>query len=109
MDGPHPNASAALATSRIARRVAAYAWAAPNTALGLILGLVAVGFGGRARAVCGSLEFSGGRLADLVSAAPRPFSFCAITFGHVILGVSEADLEAVREHEHVHVAQYEAW
>jgi hypothetical protein len=31
------------------------------------------------------------------------------TFGHVILGVDEATLAAVRAHEQVHVRQYERW
>lgn len=33
----------------------------------------------------------------------------AITLGHVILGVTADDLAASRDHEHVHVAQYERW
>jgi hypothetical protein len=101
----HLRASAAL---RVARRIAAYAWASPNTLLGLTAGLVVLASGGRVRPICGTLEFSGGCLGRL-AAAPASFPFCAITLGHVILGVSDADLDAVRRHEHVHVAQYEAW
>jgi hypothetical protein len=44
-----------------------------------------------------------------MSMLPGTFRFSAITFGHVILGLSEASLAAARSHEHVHVAQYEAW
>jgi hypothetical protein len=98
-----------LNASRIARRVVAYAWASPNTVLGLFVGLVALAFGGRVRLVLGILEFSGGRAGRAVSAAPALFSFSAITFGHVVLGVSAEALEAARQHEHVHVAQYETW
>ena len=88
---------------RIARRIAAYAWAGPNTLLGVLMGLVVLAFGGRIRLVRGALEFSG------APSPPTLLSFGAITFGHVILGVSEDGLEGAREHEHVHVAQYEAW
>jgi hypothetical protein len=87
----------------------AYAWAGPNTLLGLLIGLVVLSFGGRVRTVGGCIEFSGGRMGTPASSPPPFFSFRAITFGHVILGLSAADLEAVRQHEHVHVGQYEIW
>ena len=86
--------------------LAAYAWASPNTLLGLLAGLVVLALGGRVRVVRGVAEFSGGLPASWVAGAIR---FHAITFGHVILGVSEAELAAARSHEHVHVRQYEAW
>jgi len=35
--------------------------------------------------------------------------FRAITLGHVILATDKATLSAAREHEHVHVRQYERW
>ena len=94
---------------RIAHRIAAYAWAAPNTLLGLFAGLLFLAFGGQVRVVRGVLEFSGGWLCNRMSSEPTVLRFRAITFGHVILGVSAADLEVVRQHEHAHVAQYEAW
>ena len=90
----------------VARRLAAYAWASPNTLLGLLAGLVVLALGGRVRVVRGVTEFSDGLLASWVA---DPVRFNAITFGHVILGVSEAELAAARSHEHVHVRQYEAW
>ena len=86
--------------------LAAYAWASPNTLLGFLAGLAVLALGGRVRVVRGVAEFSGGLLASWVAGAVR---FNAITFGHVILGVSEAELAAARSHEHVHVRQYEAW
>jgi hypothetical protein len=93
----------------ITRRIAAYVWAAPNTLLGLFAGLAVLSFGGRVCVVGGTLEFYGGLLGSFISSTPPLFHFRAITFGHAILGVSAADLEAVRQHEHVHVAQYEVW
>jgi hypothetical protein len=93
----------------VVRRAAAYVWAGPNTLLGLMAGLLVLGLGGRAQFVRGVIEFHGGLAAALCSALPGPMRFSAITFGHVILGVGVLTLVAVREHEHVHVRQYEAW
>jgi hypothetical protein len=36
-------------------------------------------------------------------------SIGAITFGHVVLGYDEAILDISRDHERVHVRQYERW
>jgi hypothetical protein len=98
--------AAALLARPLAQRLLAYAWAAPYSLLGLLFGLGAVPFGARAHLHEGALEFG----LDARSSRPRPpFGFAAITFGHVILGVDEATLAAVRAHEQVHVRQYERW
>ncbi len=94
---------------RIALRLLAYAWAAPYSLVGLFIGTVAMLFGARAQLREGALEFGGGRLGALLSRLPAPFSFSAITFGHVILGTDLAALAAARAHEQVHVRQYERW
>jgi hypothetical protein len=91
------------------RRIAAYAWAGPNTLLGLAAGLAMLVFGAAACRIQGTLEFSGGALGLLFASRLRPFRFRAVTFGHVILGTSAAALAEAREHEHVHVRQYERW
>ena len=57
----------------------------------------------------GAVEFGGGRIWGVLSRCPRPVSFCAITFGHVILGVNHDTLDTVRSHEQVHIRQYERW
>ena len=44
-----------------------------------------------------------------VSFLPHPLRFCAITFGHVVIGVDHETLAHCRTHEHVHVRQYERW
>ncbi len=90
-------------------RMLAYVWAAPNTVLGLAAGLVMLVFGGRVRLVSGVAEFHGGLLGRLLARPWGTFRCGAMTLGHVILGVSEADLIALRRHEHVHVGQYERW
>lgn len=90
-------------------RIAAYAWASPNSALGLTLGLLMSLLGARSRSMRGVLEFSGGALGAAIAKPAVRIPFRAITFGHVILGADAATLEAARDHEHVHVRQYEAW
>ena len=99
--------------SGIARYVA-YLWAAPCTLAGLLLACPIVILGARCHKVRGVLE---------VGLAPRRWSltkqfqsrcvkhlpFSAITFGHVIIGLSQTDLDDLREHEHEHVWQYEQW
>jgi len=86
-----------------------YVWAAPATAVGLVLGGLACALGATARVTAGVVEVAGGRLGELVSSAPRTRRFHAITFGHVVLGCSHAALAELRAHEHEHVRQYERW
>ena len=85
------------------------AWAAPYTALGLLLGFVVVLAGGSMHLRQGTLEFGGGRLGRLLSRLPPPCCFSAFTLGHVILGTDQGALAAARAHEQVHVRQYERW
>jgi hypothetical protein len=105
---PHPVAPAERSGVGLRfGRVLRYAWAAPATALGLVLGGMALLVGARARRVHGVLEISGGAVRTFVEA--WPWRFVAITFGHVVLGVDAATLEQSRAHERVHVRQYERW
>lgn len=85
-------------------RLLRYLWAAPCSAVGLMLGLGALCCGGSARTVSGILEFSLRRDKPL----PR-FPFAAITFGHIVLGLNEPLLVRCRAHEFEHVKQYERW
>ena len=98
-----------MTVRRIVCRISAYVWAAPNTALGLVAGLVLLCFGGRLTVVSGIAEFHGGLAGRFFAILPGPTHFGAMTLGHVILGVSQAGLSILREHEHVHVRQYERW
>jgi len=86
-----------------------YLWPGLWTALGLLLGAVALALGGRARLVGGTCEIAGGRLAAALQRVPGCRPFGAITLGHVILGIDRPTLERLRRHERVHVRQYEAW
>jgi hypothetical protein len=84
-------------------------WAAPCTALGLVIGAVPLAFGGRLARADGTLEITHReRLAECGLIA-RALPFRAIVFGHVILAVTGEELERIRGHERVHVAQYERW
>ncbi len=63
------------------------AWASPCSAIGLLLGAAVLLLGGSVRRVAGTLEFAlpgHGRVGRLAGRLP----FAAITFGHVIVGVS---------------------
>jgi len=86
------------------RRVARVLWAAPNTLIGLALGLLLLPLGARIRQVGGALEIAARRQPPR-----RPWPFAAITFGHVILGTHAQALERLRAHERVHVRQCERW
>lgn len=79
-------------------------WASPNTVVGLALGLLLLPAGARFRRVGGVLE-----IAALRQRPRRRWPFAAITFGHVILGTHEQELERLRAHEQVHVRQCERW
>jgi len=89
------------------RRTLAYAWSAPYTCAGLVLGSIVMAFGGTGHVRSGTLEFAGGRLGRWVERSACPFG--AVTIGHVVLGLDHALLDRVRAHEQVHVRQYERW
>ncbi len=90
-------------------RLVKYIWALPNSILGIILGLAVFCLGGRARFSSGALEFYGGLFERLIKKAPAFFRFEAFTLGHVVIGINKVQLESGREHEHVHIRQYERW
>jgi hypothetical protein len=87
-----------------------YLWASPNTLLGLLVVLIARLTGGSATVVRGVVEVHGGfATAFLRRGLPLIGSGAAMTLGHVVLGQNLDCLESTREHEHVHVKQYERW
>lgn len=85
-------------------RCAAYAWAAPYTLSGVAIGLL---LGGRFRTIDGVIEIHGPLIASLLNRMYVPAM--AMTFGHVVFGQTQAALEITRDHERVHVRQYERW
>ncbi len=89
--------------------VLAMIWASPYTLIGLLLGVVGLATGGRVRRRGRVIEFHGGGVKWLL----RRFFFgqgaMALTLGHVVLGQTDAALDICREHELVHVRQFERW
>jgi hypothetical protein len=82
-------------------------WAAPATALGLALGIAALASGGRIRRIRGVLEVHGGFARRFLESFPgEPM---AMTLGHTVIGRTEAALDVTRQHERIHVRQYERW
>ena len=82
-------------------------WASPWTACGALVGCIGLATGGGARRVGHTLEFHGGVVNWLL--AHFPGEPIAMTLGHSILGRTPAALDISREHELVHVRQYERW
>jgi len=83
------------------RRAVCLLWAAPNSLLGLLLGLAWWLAGASAQRVDGVLELA---LPD-ASASTRPsrwrLPFAAITLGHVVLAVDGREMRCWRAHERV--------
>lgn len=90
--------------ARSIRRVAAYAWASPCTIAGVTIGLL---LGGRFTRVDGVIEIQGPRIASVLRRLWVPA--VALTFGHVVFGQDDVSLHSTRNHERVHVRQYERW
>lgn len=84
-------------------RLLRYLWVSPNSLVGLSLALLALP-GGRLGVRAGVCEACGGWLPGLMGRKVQ-----AVTLGHVILARNAAQLERWREHELVHVRQYELY
>jgi hypothetical protein len=80
-------------------------WTLPNTLIGLTVGTVGLLTGGKAQMRCGCIEFYGG----VVEKWLERLNVFGMTLGHTILGQTKTGLKIVREHEQVHVRQYERW
>ena len=84
-------------------------WALPWTLLGLLAGGIGLATGGGVQRHGRVIEFWGGSSRWLLRRMPLAAGAAALTLGHVVLGQRQADLEACRNHELVHVRQYERW
>ena len=87
----------------------AYLWAGPVSGPAALVALLARVTGGTLVLRDGVVEAAGGCLRPLLRYCYPPMPIAAITFGHVVLAQSSADLHATRAHERVHVRQYERW
>lgn len=90
-------------------RAARLIWAGPNTLLGILAGCFALASGGGVQICRGCVEFHGGVVRMVMKRLLGGGGASAITFGHCILGQTIEDLAWARNHEHVHVRQYERW
>ncbi len=90
-------------------RLPCYLWAAPCSVAGLVIACVAVLLGAKAQVRNGTLQVIGGRLATGICRLPTRLKIVAFTHGHVIYAVSRTAMDSYREHELVHVRQYERW
>jgi hypothetical protein len=91
------------------RAIVLIVWVSPATALGLLAGLAGLATGGSWQRHGRILEFWGGAVTRFLKHAPLVQGAAAMTLGHVVLGVDRQALDDSREHELVHVAQYERW
>ena len=85
------------------------AWASPYTLLGLLLGAIGLVTGGHARIRGPVVEFYGGGVTWLLRHATKGQFAMAMTLGHAVLGQTDAALDLSRDHEMVHVRQFERW
>jgi hypothetical protein len=84
-------------------------WAFPCTLVGLVLIAIVILLRGKVRRVQGCVEATLRKCLDNCKPIEKSLSYRAITFGHVIIAVTEEELERLRAHELVHVRQYERW
>lgn len=97
-----------MSVSTKVSRMLRYLWTAPCTLIGLFLAFPLLFFGGSLRVVAGVIEISMSTQGKS-NAFLRLLPFNAITFGHVVIARTEADLHSLRAHELAHVRQYEKW
>ena len=95
--------------SRIWIRWLLIAWASPNSIIGLFLGVLALLSGGGVQLRRGCVEFYGGLVERALGLMLSGGGVAAMTLGHTILGQTPKMLLDSRDHEHVHVHQYERW
>ncbi|MCE9562497.1 MAG: hypothetical protein K8U57_10640 [Planctomycetes bacterium] len=89
-------------------RPIAYLWVLPNTSLGLLFVLPALLSGGGVRFERGVIEVYGG-VTRYFLVHCLFVKAAALCLGHSILGQDRDCLDLSRDHEHVHVRQYERW
>ena len=86
-----------------------YIWASPASAVGVCAACVVSLVGAEIKRVSGVLEVSLAPRSAVLKTAVAFLPFAAITFGHVVIARNAQQQAALRQHERVHVAQYELW
>ena len=90
-------------------RLAKLLWASPYSLVGIVLAAVLLLLGGKAKRMQGTLEVTFRRRHLHCGNLAKSLPFRGITFGHVVIAVTEEELDRLRAHERVHVRQYERW
>ena len=90
-------------------RALKYLWAAPCTAVGALIGGAICCFGASPRFVGGVIEIGFVNRNHPGARALFQLPFSGITFGHVVLAPTHEYQATLRQHERVHVSQYERW
>jgi hypothetical protein len=90
-------------------RVLKYIWAMPATLLGAVLACMGALAGAQWRWHSGVVEVTLSPPGAPATKWARRLPFSAITFGHVVLAITDKEHADLRRHERVHVAQYERW
>ena len=86
-----------------------YCWVLPVSCIGILLIPFVIFSGGTVSVAAGVIEVEGGILRFLLSRRRPHFTIDALTIGHVIIGQNRESLLRCRNHERVHVRQYELW
>jgi len=86
-----------------------YCWVLPVSCIGILLIPFVIFPGGSVSIKAGVIEAEGGILPFLLSRRRRHSMIDALTIGHVIMGQNHESLNRCRDHESVHVRQYERW
>jgi hypothetical protein len=89
-------------------RYLVFCWAGPYTFLGWFVGALGLLTGGTVRRYDGVWEFHGGAATRFLDCLPLP-GVLAFTLGHTVIGRDADALELTRDHERVHVRQFERW
>jgi hypothetical protein len=84
-------------------------WVLPYTLFGLLIGIVGLATGAKGQILNGVIEFYGGGIGWLLKLFFWGRGAAALTIGHVILGLNKDYLNSSRNHELVHVRQFERW
>ena len=94
----------------VTMRMLRYLWAAPTTLIGVLLVPLAYLGRGRVAVIDGVLEASGGLLGGILRRCTLlRDGVSALTLGHVVLAQDLECATRTRDHERVHVRQYEQW
>ena len=84
-------------------------WALPNTLIGVTAGILGLLTGGSYQLHSGCLEFHGGLVTWALERMPLTGGVLAMTLGHSVIGQTAEGLDVSRDHERIHVRQYERW